>query len=135
MHTSIAETGELLRNRELSSVELTKECLAQIEKLNPTLNAFITVTADSALAQARDADAEIRADIGVDRFMEFRWHLKISLIPLESAPPPPARYSRIASPQRTLTWFGVKECRSRPARQAELARIRLRRQFDGQLLR
>jgi aspartyl-tRNA(Asn)/glutamyl-tRNA(Gln) amidotransferase subunit A len=56
---SIAETSELLRKREVSPVELTKNCLAQIEKLNPTLNAFITVTAESALTQARAAEAEI----------------------------------------------------------------------------
>ena len=59
MLTSIVETTELLRKRELSPVELTKNCLAQIEKLNPTLNAFITVTAESALTQARTAEAEI----------------------------------------------------------------------------
>lgn len=40
-------------------MELTRQCLAQIEKLNPTLNAFITVTAESALAAARTAEAEI----------------------------------------------------------------------------
>jgi aspartyl-tRNA(Asn)/glutamyl-tRNA(Gln) amidotransferase subunit A len=57
--TSIVETGELLRDHELSPVELTKDCLAQIEKLNPTLNAFITVTAELALEQAHAAEAEI----------------------------------------------------------------------------
>jgi aspartyl-tRNA(Asn)/glutamyl-tRNA(Gln) amidotransferase subunit A len=56
---SILETGELLRKREVSPVELTKSCLDQIEKLNPTLNAFITVTAELALAQARAAEDEI----------------------------------------------------------------------------
>src|SRR5580698_6588814 len=59
MLTSIVETGEWLRKREVSPVELTKYCLAQIEKLNPILNAFITVTAESALTQARAAEAEI----------------------------------------------------------------------------
>ena len=59
MLTSIVETTELLRKRELSPVELTKNCLAQIEKLNPTLNAFVTVTAELALTQARAAEAEI----------------------------------------------------------------------------
>ena len=53
MDESILEIGELLRRRKLSPVELTRVCLAQIEKLNATLNAFITVTADSALVQAR----------------------------------------------------------------------------------
>ncbi len=60
MLQSIVETSELLRKGELSPVELTEECLAQIEKLNPILNAFITVTADSALEQARTAEDEIR---------------------------------------------------------------------------
>src|SRR5271167_170449 len=57
--TSIVETSELVRKRDLSPVELTKTCLARIEKLNATLNAFITVTAESALTQARAAEAEI----------------------------------------------------------------------------
>jgi aspartyl-tRNA(Asn)/glutamyl-tRNA(Gln) amidotransferase subunit A len=57
--TSIVETCELLRKRELSPVELTKNILAQIERLNPALNAFITVTEESALAQAQTAEAEI----------------------------------------------------------------------------
>jgi len=56
---AIIETSELLRKRKLSPVELTKNCLARIEKLNPTLNTFITVTAESAMTQARGAEAEI----------------------------------------------------------------------------
>ena len=48
-----------IRAREISPAELTLECLARIEKLNPTLNAFITVLADSALDQARRAEQEI----------------------------------------------------------------------------
>jgi aspartyl-tRNA(Asn)/glutamyl-tRNA(Gln) amidotransferase subunit A len=57
---SILETSKLLRKRSVSPVELTADCLARIEKLNPKLNAFITVTAESALAEARQAEAEIR---------------------------------------------------------------------------
>ena len=59
MHTPIVELAAQLRNRSLSPVEVTKDFLARIEKLNPAINAFITVTADSALAQAREAEAEI----------------------------------------------------------------------------
>jgi aspartyl-tRNA(Asn)/glutamyl-tRNA(Gln) amidotransferase subunit A len=57
---SILETSELLRRGSVSPVELTTDCLARIESLNPKLNAFITVTAESAQAQARQAEAEIR---------------------------------------------------------------------------
>ena len=58
---SIAEASELLRRKEVSPVDLTNACLARIEQLNPTLNAFITVMHDSAMAQAREAEDEIRA--------------------------------------------------------------------------
>jgi aspartyl-tRNA(Asn)/glutamyl-tRNA(Gln) amidotransferase subunit A len=57
--TSISELTPRLRRREISPVEITRDCLARIEKLNPSLNAFITVMAESALAQARTAEAEI----------------------------------------------------------------------------
>src|SRR5690348_8187831 len=56
---NILKTSEQLRTRRVSPVELTKNCLARIEKLNPVLNAFVTVTADSALAEAKKAEEEI----------------------------------------------------------------------------
>jgi aspartyl-tRNA(Asn)/glutamyl-tRNA(Gln) amidotransferase subunit A len=58
---SILETADLLRRGLVSPVELTEECLRRIEKQNPSLNAFILVTAESALAEARQAEQEIRA--------------------------------------------------------------------------
>ncbi len=57
---SIREAGDLVRRKAISPVDLTRACLQRIEQLNPALNAFITVTADEAMAQARDADAEVR---------------------------------------------------------------------------
>jgi aspartyl-tRNA(Asn)/glutamyl-tRNA(Gln) amidotransferase subunit A len=54
------QAAELVRRREVSPVELTRACLARIERLNPTLNAFITVTAEAAVAAARAAEAEIQ---------------------------------------------------------------------------
>src|SRR5713101_2871475 len=56
----IREIAEQFRKGSLSPVELTTDCLARIERLNPKLNAFITVTAESALAAARQAEVEIR---------------------------------------------------------------------------
>jgi aspartyl-tRNA(Asn)/glutamyl-tRNA(Gln) amidotransferase subunit A len=58
---TILQTSQLLREGSLSPVELTEDCLARIEKLNPRLNAFITVTAESARSEARTAEAEIRS--------------------------------------------------------------------------
>jgi len=57
---SIAGAALLLRKKTLSPVDLTKACLKRIEQLNPKLNAFITVTAESALEQARAAENEIQ---------------------------------------------------------------------------
>src|ERR1017187_4788474 len=56
---TIIELAPRLRRKEVSPLELTRACLDQIEKLNPTLNAFVTVTAESALAEARAAESEI----------------------------------------------------------------------------
>jgi aspartyl-tRNA(Asn)/glutamyl-tRNA(Gln) amidotransferase subunit A len=56
---TIVELAPRLRRKEVSPVELTRACLDRIEKLNPALNAFITVTAESALAEARAAEIEI----------------------------------------------------------------------------
>ena len=60
MQQSIRQVSELLRAGSVSPVELTEDCLARIKKLNPRLNAFITVTGELARAQARQAEAEIR---------------------------------------------------------------------------
>ena len=57
--STISEIAPRLRSREISPVEITRECLSRIDKLNPALNAFITLTAEAALADARQAEAEI----------------------------------------------------------------------------
>jgi aspartyl-tRNA(Asn)/glutamyl-tRNA(Gln) amidotransferase subunit A len=56
---TIVNLAPRLRRKEISPLELTRACLERIEKLNPTLNVFITVTAESALAEARAAEIEI----------------------------------------------------------------------------
>jgi aspartyl-tRNA(Asn)/glutamyl-tRNA(Gln) amidotransferase subunit A len=58
---TLSDAAELLRLKKTSSVKLTEACLARIEKLNPILNAFITVTAESALREAHVAHEEISA--------------------------------------------------------------------------
>jgi aspartyl-tRNA(Asn)/glutamyl-tRNA(Gln) amidotransferase subunit A len=56
---SLNEAAHLVREGRISPVELTQACLGRIQKFNPKLNAFITITAESALAQAREAETEI----------------------------------------------------------------------------
>jgi len=58
LHTlSIGELGRSLDSGQISSVELTRHFLGRIERLNPALNALITLTAEQALATAAAADA------------------------------------------------------------------------------
>ncbi len=56
---TISDLAPRLRRKEVSPVEITCDCLNAIARLNPSLNAFITVMADSALEEARSAEAQI----------------------------------------------------------------------------
>jgi aspartyl-tRNA(Asn)/glutamyl-tRNA(Gln) amidotransferase subunit A len=58
-HATAAELGRGLRTRQFSSVEVTRFFLDRIHEANAALNAFITVTAERALADAARADAMI----------------------------------------------------------------------------
>ncbi|GAC1401826.1 MAG: Asp-tRNA(Asn)/Glu-tRNA(Gln) amidotransferase subunit GatA [Chloroflexota bacterium] len=58
-YLTISEAGALLRRREISSVELVRDHLERIDKLNPALNAYLSVTPDFALVQAARADAKL----------------------------------------------------------------------------
>jgi aspartyl-tRNA(Asn)/glutamyl-tRNA(Gln) amidotransferase subunit A len=58
-YATIRELGARYRRRELSPVEVTQALLARIAKLDPVLHAFVTVTADRALADARAAEAAL----------------------------------------------------------------------------
>src|SRR5262245_15988248 len=60
-YTNLHVLSELIRKQTVSPVEIVTTCLRRIEALNPTLNAFITVLNDQAQAQARHAEAEIKA--------------------------------------------------------------------------
>ena len=61
---SIAELAAGLRDGEFSSEELTLACLNRISRLDPGLNSVITLTEDSALQAARQADARLsRGDV------------------------------------------------------------------------
>ncbi len=61
---SISQAHQLLKNKEVSSVELTQAYLEKIESLEPSIKAFVTITPEVALKQAARADEMIaRGDI------------------------------------------------------------------------
>jgi aspartyl-tRNA(Asn)/glutamyl-tRNA(Gln) amidotransferase subunit A len=70
---TLAEAAEQIRTRQLSPLELTRACIARIQRRNHALNAFITITAELALEQARQAEAEI---------MTGRWRGPLHGIPI-----------------------------------------------------
>ena len=56
-HLTARQCADLLERSEISSYELVQACLQQIERLEPAVHAFITLTAETALKQAQAADA------------------------------------------------------------------------------
>jgi len=56
---SITEVGRLYRSRRLSPVELTQIILQRIEGLNPRINAYLTVSAESAFLEAKAAESAL----------------------------------------------------------------------------
>ncbi|MDP4248038.1 MAG: amidase [Bacteroidota bacterium] len=60
---SIPQLASLLRSKKISSVELTKLFIARLKKYGPVLHCVIELTEDSALAQARRADADLARGI------------------------------------------------------------------------
>jgi len=59
---SATELLQLLRERQLSAVELTRVYLERIERLNPRLGAYVLVRAEAAMVAAAEADARIARD-------------------------------------------------------------------------
>ncbi len=58
---TLSEAADAIRTRQLSPVELAAQQLAIIEARNPLLNAYITVMAEQAMADAQHAEGEIAA--------------------------------------------------------------------------
>ncbi len=59
MQFTIHEAQKLLKERKISSIELTWDCLARIKQVDAKVKAFMTVTEDLALQKAKEADAAI----------------------------------------------------------------------------
>ena len=59
VYVSIAELSDRIRNKDISPVEVVQATLDRIDRLEPQLNAYNTVFADQAVAEARQAEADI----------------------------------------------------------------------------
>jgi aspartyl-tRNA(Asn)/glutamyl-tRNA(Gln) amidotransferase subunit A len=55
----LLDVAEMIRTRQVSPVEVTRRVLARIDALDHTLNAFVTVLSEQALAEASEAEREI----------------------------------------------------------------------------
>jgi amidase len=58
-YASATKVANAIQAKQVSSVELTKLMLERIQKLNPRINAIVTITADAALQRAKEADAAL----------------------------------------------------------------------------
>jgi aspartyl-tRNA(Asn)/glutamyl-tRNA(Gln) amidotransferase subunit A len=61
INCTLSELAQALARKEVSSVELTRVFLERAQRLNPELNAFVTLNPEASLAQARAADKRIAA--------------------------------------------------------------------------
>ena len=76
---TIAEAADLIRDKKLSPVELTQAYLDRIEKIDPLLNSYITVTQELALEQARRLKSNLCAGNIAAHCMVSRLRSKIYL--------------------------------------------------------
>src|ERR1700680_4696380 len=60
-YSHIRELGTQIKEHAVSPVAVVRACLKRIDKLNPKLNAFITIAADQAMEQASVAESEVKA--------------------------------------------------------------------------
>ena len=56
---SAYQLGNLIRNKDISSVELVEMFFQRIEKLNPSINAYLTLSHEQAIASAKKADEAV----------------------------------------------------------------------------
>src|SRR5260221_13865027 len=81
---SAVELAAAIRTRKVSPVEVTRETLARIERLNPKLNAFVTVPAEAALCAAKKAEDAVMAGQRLGPLHGVPLHVKDNLYVADS---------------------------------------------------
>ena len=64
---SATELARIIREKEVSSFEVVKACLARIEAVNPRINAVVQLTADTALEEARESDRALAVALHLEK--------------------------------------------------------------------
>ena len=72
------ELVRLVRAKELSALEVMEAHLAQIERVNPEVNAIVTLTAERAMDRARATDDAIARGEEARHWPGCRWHTRTS---------------------------------------------------------
>ena len=102
---TIARLAPLIRRRKISPVELTDAFLGRIARLQPALNAFITVTAETARKQAMRAEREISKGRYRGPLHGIPLTLKDLFYTPGSGPREARRSCAALSPRRTPSWW------------------------------
>ena len=76
---SILEAHDLLSSRKISSEELTRAYLERIQRLDPQVKSYVTVSEKPAIQQARDADERIKTGEGLTPLMGIPYSAKDSI--------------------------------------------------------
>src|SRR5512138_2779004 len=75
----VQETHELLASRKVSSEEITRAYLERIQRLDPQIKSYVTISAELALEQARSADQRLKAGEGLAPLTGIPYAAKDSL--------------------------------------------------------
>lgn len=107
MHTDLClqpatAIARLIRQRAVSASEVLEAHLARIEKINPLVNAIITLDVEGARDRARAIDKALARGEIPARWPAYRWRTKIWPKPKACAPPMARRSSPILCPISTL---------------------------------
>ena len=96
-----AQMARLIASKELSPVELVNAYIDRIDKLNPKVNAFVTVCQEEAIADARLAEEAVMRGDALQPSTACPSALKTSSTPKTSSPPPVPAASPPTSRRKT----------------------------------
>ena len=104
---TLAQASASLSARKISSEELTRACLTRIHRFDKSLNAFITLTEEAALEQARRSDEKRRSQIRISPLYGIPIALKDNIDTAGLLTTAASRVFAARIPRKTLKSLGV----------------------------